>query len=239
MSERVLRVVAAVLVVFVGVWAGVRVYSIWSLRSKAPGIATPLGEASPPRPGELVDQPKAGLAGPEVKIPERLPAFALPGLDGILTPIDHWKGKSLVINFWATWCAPCRREIPMLGHLATQWADRGVVVIGIAVDHAQAVSSYAQELKIPYPLLIGEQDALDAALKLGMTSPVFPFTVFTDSAGQIVALYVGELHPAQADLILSRVRSVDRHELSLAEARRSISAGLARLAEAGASADPG
>ena len=86
-------------------------------------------------------------------------------------------------------------------------------------------------MKIPYPLLVGEQDALDAALALGVASPVFPFTVFTDDAGEIVALYVGELHPAQADLILSRVQSVDRHELSLAEARRDIAAGLGRLAE--------
>ena len=109
----------------------------------------------------------------------------------------------------------------------------GVTVIGIAVDHAQAVSNYARELKIPYPLLVGEQDALDAALKLGISSPVFPFTVFTDAAGQIVALYVGELHPGQADFILSRVRSLDLHELTLNEARRSIGAGLSRLPEVG------
>ncbi len=236
MIDRGLRVAAAALVIIVGVWAGIRVHSAWNSPARARGIATPVGEISPPSPSDLVDQPKAGLAGPEAKIPERLPSFALRDLGGALTSIDHWKGKSLVINFWATWCAPCRREIPMLGHLSAQWADRGVVVVGVAVDRAQAVSDYAQELKIPYPLLVGEQDALDAALKLGMASPVFPFTVFSDAAGQVVALYVGELHPAQADLILSRVRSLDRHELSLTEARRSINSGLARLAEADASA---
>jgi thiol-disulfide isomerase/thioredoxin len=239
MIDRGLRAAAAALVIIVGVWAGVRVYSTWTSPPKHSGIATPVGEASPPLPSDLVDQPKAGLAGSDAKIPERLPAFALQDLGGTLTPIDHWKGKSLVINFWATWCGPCRREIPMLGHLAAQWADRGVVVVGIAVDHAEAVSNYARELKIPYPLLVGEQDALDAAQRLGMASPVFPFTVFTDAAGQVVALFVGELHPAQADLILSRVRSLDRHELSLSEARRSISSGLARLADADASAGAG
>jgi len=185
MTERALRVAAAALVVIVGIWAGIRVYSTWSAPPAGRrGIATPVGEASPPLSSDLIDQPHAGLAGPDIKIPAELPAFTLANLAGVPTPITHWKGKSLVINFWATWCAPCRREIPMLGSLAAQWADRGVVVVGVAVDRSQAVVSYAQELKIPYPLLVGEQDALDAALALGVASPVFPFTVFTDDAGE-------------------------------------------------------
>jgi thiol-disulfide isomerase/thioredoxin len=232
MTDRALRAAAAALVVIVGIWAGIRVHSAWTAPGvRHRGIATPVGEVSAPLSSDLLDQPHAGLAGSEIKIPVRLPAFTLADLAGVPTPIAHWKGKSLVINFWATWCAPCRREIPMLGRLAAQWADRGVVVVGVAVDRTQAVASYAQELKIPYPLLVGEQDALDAALALGVASPVFPFTVFTDDAGEIVALYIGELHPAQADLILSGVQGVDRHELSLPEARRTIAAGLARLAE--------
>ena len=232
MTDRALRAAAAALVVIVGIWAGIRVYSSWTApRVGHRSIATPVGEASPPLSSDLVDQPHAGLAGSDIKIPARLPTFTLADLSGVPTPISRWQGKSLIINFWATWCAPCRREIPMLESLAAQWADRGVVVVGVAVDHTQAVASYAQELKISYPLLVGEQDALDAALALGVASPVFPFTVFTDNGGEIVALFIGELRPAQADLILSRVQSVDRHELSLSEARRSIAAGLGRLAE--------
>ena len=230
MIDRALRAAAVALVVIVGIWAGIRVHSSWSARPAArQSVATPVGEASLPLSDDVVDQPHAGLAGSDIKIPDRLPAFTLADLGGVPTPIGHWRGKSLVINFWATWCAPCRREIPMLGSLATRWADRGVVVVGVAVDHKQAVADYAQHLKIPYPLLVGEQDALDAALALGVVSPVFPFTVFTDDAGEIVALYIGELHPPQAELILSRVQSVDRHQLSLSEARSSIAAGLARL----------
>jgi thiol-disulfide isomerase/thioredoxin len=231
MTDRALRAAAAALVVLVALWAGMRVHATWTARGTGrAGIATPVGEASRPLASDIVDQPSPGLARPDAKIPAQLPAFTLEDLDGVPTSIAHWKGKSLVINFWATWCAPCRREIPMLGSLAAQWADRGVVVVGVAVDRRQAVATYARELKIPYPLLVGEQDALDAALALGVASPVFPFTVFTDDAGDIVALYIGELHPPQADLILARVRSVDRHELSLPDARRSISLGLGRLA---------
>jgi thiol-disulfide isomerase/thioredoxin len=232
MTDRALRTAAAALVIVVGIWAGMRVYSSWTAPgARHRGVPTSVGEVSPPISSDLVDQPHAGLAGSDIKIPALLPDFTLADLGGVPTPIARWKGKSLLINFWATWCAPCRREIPMLGSLAAKWADRGIVVVGVAVDHSQAVASYAREMKIPYPLLVGEQDALDAALALGVVSPVFPFSVFTDDAGEIVALYIGELHPAEANLILSRVQSIDRHELSLPQARRSIAAGLAGLSE--------
>ena len=160
------------------------------------GVPTPVGEVSPPISSDLVDQPHAGLAGSDVKIPTRLPEFTLADLGGMPTPIARWKGKSLVINFWATWCAPCRREIPLLGALAAEWADRGVVVVGVAVDHRASRRRICAGAEDRYPLLVGEQDALDAALALGVVSPVFPFTVFTDERGEVVALYVGELHPA-------------------------------------------
>jgi hypothetical protein len=72
------------------------------------------------------------------------------------------------------------------------------------------VLAYADDLKIAYPLLIGEQDALDAAAALGVDSPVFPFTVFTDRRGEVVALFVGELHRPQAELILREVQNLNR-----------------------------
>ena len=102
-------------------------------------------------------------------------------------------------------------------------------VVGIAVDHREQVAGFAKELKIGYPLLIGEQDALNVASSLGVDSPVFPFTVFTDRRGEVVALYVGELHKAQANLILSVVQNLNQDRLALQEARRSITEGLQSL----------
>ena len=84
---------AAALVILVGIWAGIRVHSSWRAPARTGAIAIPVGEASPPTPSDLVDQPKAGLAGPDVQIPERLPAFALQDLGGTLTPIDHLEGE--------------------------------------------------------------------------------------------------------------------------------------------------
>jgi hypothetical protein len=113
-----------------------------------------------------------------------------------------------------------------------------VTVIGIAVDHRDAVLAYADELKIAYPLLIGEQDALDVAAAFGVESPVFPFTVFTDRRGEVVALYMGELHQSVANLILSVVQNLNQDRVALPEARRTISEGLNAL-RAASSGSPG
>jgi len=167
---------------------------------------------------------------PPAKIPQRLPQFSLENKAGKSTPIASFAGKSLVINFWATWCAPCRREIPLLETLHSEWTGREVSVIGIAVDYRDKVLEFADRFKINYPLLIGEQDALDAAAAFGVASPVFPFTVFTDRRGEVVALYVGELHRPQAELILSQVDSLNQDLVQLPVAQRAIAEGLRALA---------
>ena len=227
MIDRGLRSTATALIAVVAVWAGVRIHTAW-LHRASPGIAIPVGEASPPTRSDLVDESPP----PTAKIPDRLPDFALAALDGKLTSIRAWSGKSLVINFWATWCAPCRREIPLLEALSAEWANRGITVIGVAVDHRDQVASFAQELKIRYPLLIGEQEALDVAGRFGVDSPVFPFTVFTDQRGEVVALYVGELRKPQADLILSIVQDLDQNRVALRQARQVIADGLRALSAA-------
>jgi peroxiredoxin len=231
MSDRTVRLAAAALVVIVGIWAGARVYIGVAGRHPA-AFATPVGEASLPTQSDLADTLSPGLL--PAKIPDRLPAFTLNDLDGRPASASRWDGRSLVINFWATWCAPCRHEIPMLRDLAGAWADRGVTVVGIAVDHADAVSKFVKELRIPYPVLVGEEDALDLARGLGVETPVFPFTVFTDRRGEVVALYVGELHEPEANLILGVVETVNENQLPLERARRTITDGLKSLrSEAG------
>jgi len=232
MTHRAPRIVGAALVAIVAAWVGARVYSsLVVARAHRGSIKVPAGEASAPTLSDLAggfDQ----AVPPAAKIPERLPDFSLPGRDGNSTSIKAWDGKSLIINFWATWCAPCRREIPLLRALHSDWAGRGVAVVGIAVDHRDKVLAYADELKINYPVLIGEQDALDAAAAFGVASPVFPFTVFTDRRGEVVALYLGELHRSEADLILKVVETLNQNQVALPEARRSIAEGLQALRSA-------
>ncbi len=170
-------------------------------------------------------------AMPRPVVPAQLPAFSLNDLSGKPTPISTWTGQSLIINFWATWCSPCRREIPLLQSLAADWADKGLTVVGIAVDYPEKVQQFAGEFKIDYPLLVGEQDALEVAAKFGMDSPGFPFTVFTDHRGEVVALFVGELHRPQADFILTQVQNLNQARVELPEARRVIAEGLSTMAD--------
>jgi thiol-disulfide isomerase/thioredoxin len=189
----------------------------------------PAGVASAPHLADNSAPEEVALPHPVV--PTRLPDFSLQDLTGRSTPISAWRGKSLVINFWATWCAPCRREIPLLKSLAAEWAGRDLMVVGIAVDYRDKVQDFAGQFKIDYPVLIGDQDALDVAAKFGMDSPAFPFTVFTDRRGEVVALFIGELHRPQVDFILSKVSDLNLDRVQLPEARRSIAEGLKKLAE--------
>ncbi len=225
------KIAGAALVGILGVWAGAKIHSSRMAEHVPDARPVPAGEASPPTGADFAAADGAPHAGPLAggKIPPRLPDFSLSDRDGKMTPVSTWAGKSLVLNFWATWCAPCRREIPLLKSLATEWQAGGVEVVGVAVDHRDKVATYADNLKIFYPILVGEEDALDVAAKFGVDSPVFPFTVFTDRRGEVVTLYVGELHRAQADLILAAVKNVNEDRVSLAEAQRSIARELGAL----------
>ncbi len=222
-------------------WAAERLYaSRGTPQGTASGIRaeTDSALATPSRgAGELPEvgaAPVEEMLAPPSAIPAHLPEFTLDDRNGKPTSSAVWRGKSLVLNFWATWCAPCRREIPLLQSLARDWQTQDVAVVGVAVDHRAEVLNFAVKFGIGYPLLIGEQDALDLASALGLQSPVFPFTVFTDRRGEIVALFVGELHRAQAELILRVVRDLNQDRLKLADARHLIADGLRALPRAAA-----
>ena len=135
------------------------------------------------------------------------------------------------MNFWATWCAPCRREIPLLGRLQEQYGPEGFQVIGIAADYRDKVVAYAEDAKIGYPILIGEQEALDAAAAFGVSVVGFPFTVFSDSQGRIIVCHVGELTQPVAGVILGAVQQVNQGRTSPDRARSEIAAAIARLKE--------
>jgi len=157
-------------------------------------------------------------------IPEYRPDVTLADRAGNPRALSEWDGKPQVINFWATWCAPCRREIPMLNALARDPDYPEFAVIGIAIDFREDVLRYLTETPIDYTVLIGEQDGLDAARAFGMESLGLPFTAFTDKTGRIATIHVGELHRPQAEVILAAVRAVDAGQITMKTARERIRA---------------
>jgi thiol-disulfide isomerase/thioredoxin len=163
--------------------------------------------------------------GPPLMLPE---SVALPDTNGKLHHLADYRGQPLVLNFWATWCEPCRREIPLLQALH-QERGGSVQIVGVAVDFQADVLKYARARGITYPLLMGEKDGLAAVNALGMDT-AFPFTVFADARGNIIAVKRGELHADEARLILGEVSAVDSGRTGLADARGAVSAGLRSLA---------
>jgi thiol-disulfide isomerase/thioredoxin len=163
------------------------------------------------------------------KIPEQLPDVApMPDAQGALHKLSEWRGRPVMVNFWATWCDPCRREIPLLKSLRHQRTGEALEIVGIAVDFRDAVIQYTHSIGIDYPVLIGEKDGMAAIDAFGMDT-VFPFTVFADSKGRIFTVKVGELHRDEANVILDGLRDVDSGKVDLAAARQRISAELSRL----------
>ncbi|HKU17549.1 MAG TPA: TlpA disulfide reductase family protein [Steroidobacteraceae bacterium] len=173
-------------------------------------VAGPVAQA-PAQPAAAAEEASS--------IPANLPDFTLGDLSGTPRSIRSWPGKSMIVNFWATWCAPCRREIPLLREVQKQHGAEGFQVVGVAVDFRDDVVKYAQEIGIDYPVLIGEQDGLDAVTQFGQGSIGFPFTVFAAEDGRIVLFHLGEIKKDQVDVLLGAVRKVNSGELTPAAAR--------------------
>jgi len=180
------------------------------------------------RPPATEPLPPAMQTAPKT-LAATLPTFQLADRDGKMRSLQDWTGKSLIVNFWATWCAPCRREIPLLEKIQVEYGPEGFQVIGIAADYRDKVIAYADEIGLKYPLLIGEQEALDAATAFGIEAVGFPFTIFADRQGRIVAAHVGELTEPEARVILGAVRKVDAGTLTPGQARTEIETALAAL----------
>jgi len=163
-------------------------------------------------------------------MPSTLPTFTLKDLNGQPQSSTQWQGKPLVVNFWASWCQPCRREIPLLNQLAQQPSLPSTQVVGIAIDFTEDVQKFAKDTPIQYPVLIGEDDGVELARQFGVEALAFPFTVFVDSHGNLLALRMGELHPDQLTKTLKLMGDEENHSLSLNEARQQIAAVLSQAA---------
>lgn len=129
--------------------------------------------------------------------------FSLPDSNKKQQAVSLWRGKFVVINFWATWCAPCLKEIPEFIKMQNEYQSRGVQFVGVAIDDHESVNNYLETIESNYPQLVAGDGGIALAKQLGNTANAVPFTIILNQAGQIAHRHTGELSRNELIAILS------------------------------------
>lgn len=136
---------------------------------------------------QQVVQPPSALIG------QALPPIILSDLDGHRHALSDYRGHRLLLNLWASWCAPCLGEMPALQKAQDNFGERGGIVVGIAMDEPARVRSFLAEHPVSYPILLGREGADDTSIKLGNSRHVLPYSILIDANGRILATHEGVL----------------------------------------------
>lgn len=208
MNSKFIAIVVAVALLIAGV-----VTSLFLQRGNENAAETPVADVTPP-----TDSSAASESEPAPRIID----FAMPDLDGTTRQISDWNGNSRIVNFWATWCAPCRREIPLLKATQDANADKNVQIIGIAVDFPEEVASYAEEAQFNYPILVGQEEAMAAAEASGVEFFGMPFTMILAPDGELLDAHMGEIHESDIDRIVGVFADLNAGSISNSEAAKAL-----------------
>ena len=131
----------------------------------------------------------AGVTGPV----QTLLAQTMPDAAGKATPLAQFQGKAMLVNFWATWCAPCVQEMPELSELSSGEAGKKLQVIGIGIDSPTNIAEFSVKYKITYPVLVAGMSGTDLSRPVGNVNGGLPFTVLIGADGQVKKTYLGKL----------------------------------------------
>lgn len=142
--------------------------------------------------GHWYDNPPPPPGVTQVEVGGVVPDFSLPGADGRPQALSQWRGRLVVLNWWASWCPPCIEEMPMLDGWAQEHADR-VVVVGIAEDDHEAARAFLQQHPVGYPVLLGGQGLEGSSMQLGNSRNVLPYTVLVGRDGRLLGRHAGLL----------------------------------------------
>lgn len=170
-------------------------------RPKDDTAGTP--EAAQAAPGVTADSETKSATDPSVNVNDI--DIALASLAGDDKTLATWQGKPLVVNFWATWCAPCRKEIPLLKALQTEYTDEDLTIVGIAIDEMEAVELYAKDADFNYPILVGEDSGYRMASAIGVKNFYVPITAFVDRDGLVRRIHTGEVHREDAEMAIAEI----------------------------------
>ena len=152
----------------------------------------PTASTSPTVPGAAALTKLSAAALPSAPV-AALYAQSMNDAAGTPHALSQWKGKALVVNFWAPWCAPCVKEMPELAALATDSAAKNIHVIGIGIDSPTNIAEFAAKVKVSYPLYVAGMDGTELSREFGNTSGSLPYTVLIDADGKIRKTYLGQL----------------------------------------------
>jgi len=139
--------------------------------------------------------------------PSSAAGFELKDLAGKSFTQQSWPGKVLVVNFWATWCPPCLKEIPIFIRLQEKYRDMGLQFVGISVDNPEAVARFWQDMKINYPLLLADDHTFELMAAYGNPRGGLPYSVIVTPQGQIVANRLGAYEEAELESLLKPLLS--------------------------------
>ena len=129
-------------------------------------------------------------------------AVQLPDASGQVQRLDQWRGRVLVVNFWATWCVPCREEMPQFIRAQAEDGGKGLQFVGIAVDSADKVQKFSKDIGLNYPTLVGGLGAIELSRDLGNRLMALPFTIVVDRDGRVVHTQLGPLKPDKLHAIV-------------------------------------
>lgn len=133
------------------------------------------------------------------------PEPLLVGLDGVAHPLSEWSGKVRIVNFWASWCQPCRQEMKDFVDLQDRWTPLGIQFVGVALDDPENVRRYLLSNPVNYPILLGDDAAPEWAARLGNELEALPFTVIFDAKGRRVHSRMGLIRPAEIESVLKNM----------------------------------
>lgn len=159
--------------------------------------------------GFFFGQPQVQTPSPDTSpaIANKLSELALATPDGKAASLKQWQGKVLIVNFWATWCPPCREEMPEFSRAQQKLAGKGVQFVGIGIDTPDNILNFQKSTPVSYPLLMGSYDVLKLTAELGNTSAALPFTVILDRQGNIAHTKMGKLNEAELEQLLAPLYS--------------------------------
>ena len=129
--------------------------------------------------------------------------FSLENINGEMISIEEFKGKKTLINFWATWCRPCRKEMPMLNGVYLSENPSEFSVFGIAIDKPEKVAQFVAELGIDFPIMIGQSNAYDIMKELGNEALTLPYTILIDDTDEVIWSKNTELKHSDMDEVLN------------------------------------